>query len=146
MGRRKKTYEPKAFESQNQGSSFINQRGKNQCDTSASIFESMLQSKAYKSLTSKQKILYVYCKAQYYGKRKPKKDYEKQGLYQEETYFYFNFQLAIDYELYTEKSHSGFYKDMKALMQKGFFELAKSGKGHKEKNVYKFSDKWQKWG
>lgn len=144
MGRRKKTYEPKSFESRNQGSSFINQRGKQQADTSANIYESMLQSKAFKSLTAKQQILYVYCKSQYYGKRKPKKDYEKQGLYQEDTYFYFNWQLAIDYGLYS--THSRFYKDLKELSQKGFIELVKSGKGHKEKNVYKFSDKWKEMG
>jgi len=144
MGRRKASYKPRTFESK--GGHFINQRGKNQADTSANIYESMLQSAAFKSLTAKQQILYVYCKAQYYGKRKPKKDYEKQGLYQDDTYFYFNWQLAIDYDLYTEKSHSGFYKDMKVLMQRGFFELVKSGKGHKEKNIYKYSDKWQEWG
>ena len=147
MGRTKKpTYKPRSFESRNCGGSFINQRGKNQAETSANIFESMLQSPAFKSLTAKQQILYVYCKSQYYGKRKPAKDYEKKGLYQDQAHFYFNWQLALDYDLYTEKSHSGFYKDMKALMQKGFFELVKSGKEHKTKNIYKFSDKWQEWG
>lgn len=141
---RKQAYKPKSFESK--GEHFINQRGKSQADTSANIYESLLQSKAFKSLNSKQKILYVYVKSQYYGKRKPKKDYEKQGLYQDDTYFYFNWQIALDYDLYTEKSHSRFYKDMKVLMQKGFFEIAKSGQGHKEKNIYRFSDKWQEMG
>lgn len=143
MSRRKRTsYTPRSFESK--GSHFINQRGKEQTDTSANIYESLLQSKAFKSLTAKQQILYVYCKAQYYGKRKPKKDYEKQGLYQDDTYFYFNWQIAIDYDLYS--THSRFYKDMKVLTEKGFIELIKSGKGHKEKNVYRFSDKWQEMG
>ncbi len=141
MGR-KKEYKAKSFESRNAGNSFVNHKGKKQADTTANIYESMLQSKAFKALTLKQQVLYLYCKAQYYGKRKPKKDYEKQGLYQDDSYFYFNWQLALDYDLYTEKSHSRFYKDMKALMQNGFIELAKSGKGHKEKNVYKFTDKW----
>ena len=145
MGRSKKpTYKPKGFESK--GEHFTNQRGKSQADTSANIYESMLQSPAFKSLTSKQKVLYLYCKGQYYGKRKPRKDYEKQGLYQEDTYFYFNWQLALDYGLYTEKSHSSLYHDMEALEKKGFIEKAKSGKGHKEKTIYKFSDKWQEMG
>ncbi|MBE7728047.1 MAG: hypothetical protein E7244_27770 [Enterocloster citroniae] len=145
MARSKKNdYTLKLFESK--GKKFINQRGKEQADTSANIYESMLQSAAFKSLTNKQMILYVYCKAQYYGKRKPRKDYEKQGLYQDDTYFYFNWQLAIDYDLYPATSHSKFYKDMKTLEQKGFIEKVKSGQGHKEKNVYKFSDKWQEMG
>jgi len=139
---KKKQYEPKLFESRNRGSSFINQRGKSQADTSANIYESMLQSPAFKSLTSKQKILYVYCKAQYYGKRKPSKDYEKQGLYQEDSCFYMNWQKAIDYKLYTEKSHSTFHRDMKALEAKGFIKKLKSGKDHKEKNVWQFDDRW----
>ena len=143
MGRSKKpTYKPKGFESK--GEHFINQRGKNQADTSANIYESRLQSPAFKSLTSKQKVLYLYCKGQYYGKRKPRKDYEKQGLYQEDTYFYFNWQLALDYDLYT--THSRLYKDLNALIKNGFIEKSKSGQGHKEQNVYKFSDKWQEMG
>lgn len=146
MARRKKTYEPKAFESRNQGSSFVNQRGKNQTDTSANIYESMLQSKAFKSLTAKQQILYVYCKSQYYGKRKPKKDYEKQGLYQEETCFYMNWGKALDYNLYTQSSSRNFYRDMKKLEEMGFIEKLKSGQDHKEKNVYKFSGKWAEMG
>lgn len=145
MSRSKRTtYKPKSFESK--GNHFINQRGKSQADTSANIYESMLQSQAFKSLTSKQKILYVYCKSQFYGKRKPKKDYEKQGLYQDDTYFYFNWQLALDYDLYTEKSWSSLYHDMATLEKKGFIEKAQSGKGHKTKTIYKFSDKWQEMG
>lgn len=143
---RKKAYEPQLFESRNRGRKFINQRGKEQADTSANIYESMLQSKAFKSLKPRQQVLYLYCKAQYYGKKKPRKDFEKQGVYQSDTYFYFNWQLAIDYELYTEKSWASLYHDMAALEKNGFIEKVKSGKEHKEKTIYKFSDKWQEMG
>lgn len=142
MRRKKQKYNPKAFESV--GEHFLNQKGKSQIDTSANIYESMLQSAAFKSLTTKQQILYVYCKAQYYGKRKPKKDYEKQGLFQGEEYFYFNIQLASDYGLYTMTNHKRLYTDLKALEKAGFIDCLKSGKGHKEKNVYCFSDRWKK--
>lgn len=140
---KKKQYEPKLFESRNRGSSFINQRGKSQADTSANIYESMLQSPAFKSLEKRQQILYVYCKAQYYGKRKPSKDYKEQ--FQDDSCFYMNWQKAIDYGLYTEKSHSNFYKDMQALEKKGFIKKLKSGKDHKEKSVYQFVDGWINW-
>lgn len=146
MSRKIQKYKSKNFESRNQGSSFVNQCGKNQADTSANIFESMLQSTAFKSLTSKQKILYVYCKAQYYGKRKPKKTYEKQGLFQADEYFYFNIGLAEEYGLYKMANHKRLYTDLKALEKAGFIVCEKSGKGHKEKNVYCFSDEWKKRG
>lgn len=144
MSRKKQKYNPKAFESV--GEHFLNQKGKSQIDTSANIYESMLQSAAFKSLTTKQQILYVYCKAQYYGKRKPKKDYEKQGLFQSDEHFYFNIGLAEEYGLYKMSNHKRLYTDLRALEKAGFIACEKSGKGHKEKNVYCFSDKWQKWG
>ena len=130
----------KGFESRNQGSSFINQRGKKQKESFAKVYESMLQSNAFKSLNAKQQILYIYCKLQYYGKRKPSKDYKEQ--FQENTCFYMNWGKALDYNLYTESSSRNFYRDMKKLEEKGFIEKLKSGQKHKEKNVYRFSDKW----
>ena len=139
---KKKTYEPKAFESRNRGRTFVNQRGKNQADTSANIYESMLQSEAFKSLKKGQKVLYLYCKAQYYGKRKPSKDYKEQ--YQDDSCFYMNWGKALDYGLYPESSSKNFYSDMKALEEKGFIKKLKSGKDHKEKNVYQFVDDWAK--
>lgn len=142
---RKKKHKYRDFESLN-GSSFVNQNGKLQAETTANICESMLQSKAFKGLTLKQKVLYLYCKSQYYGKRKPKKDYEKQGLFQGEEYFYFNIQLASDYGLYTMANHKRLYTDLRALEMAGFISCEKSGKGHKEKNVYCFSDEWKKRG
>lgn len=140
---KKKPYEAKGFESRNRGRVFVNQRGKNQADTSANIYESMLQSLAFKSLNHRQQILYIYCKAQYYGKRKPSKDYKEQ--YQDDSCFYMNWGKALDYGLYTESSSSNFYKDMKELEKKGFIKKLKSGKDHKEKNVYQYSDAWTTW-
>ncbi len=142
MGRRKKKYTPKHFESSSGGGRFTNPLGREQPDTSTNIYESMLQSRQFKSLTYKQRNLYIYCKAQYYGKRKPKHDYEKLGLYQDDSFFYFNIQKAIDYELYTKNGHSDFYKDMTVLEKKGFIKKVKSGKAHKEKNIYQYSDAW----
>ena len=138
---KKKTYKPRSFESK--GEKYLNQRNKLVADTSANIYESMLTSAAFKSLLPRQKILYVYCKAQYYGKRKPAKDYKEE--YQEESCFYMNWGKALDYGLYTEKSHSNFYKDMQELEQKGFIKKLKSGQAHKEKNVYQFCAEWQKY-
>jgi len=145
MGKRKEN-PPRAFESMG-GKTFINPRGKNQTDTFARVYTSMLLSPAYQSLNFRQRHLYTCMKDQFFGKRKPCKDYEKQGLYQDnkDEYFYFNWQLALDYGLYTPKSNSNFYKDVDVLIQHGFIEKVKSGQGHKTKNVYRYSDQWKKW-
>lgn len=142
MAKKKTDYVPKSFESK--GKNFTNRRGKPQKETSANIYESMLQSPGFNKLNSKQKVLYLYCKAQFFGKRKPGKDYKEQ--FQDDGCFYFNWGKALEYGLYTEKSNANFYRDMQALEKWGFIEKLKSGQAHKEKNVYRFSDKWQKWG
>lgn len=136
MSRRKK-YKAQSYESA--GDHFINAKGKLQADTSANIYESMLMSGAFQTLTAKQQILYVCCKAQAYGKRKPMQD---NAEYQADC-FYFNWQKALDYGLYTESSSRNFYRDMRVLIDSGLIELVQSGKGHKQKNIYKYSAKWQ---
>ena len=134
MGRKKK-YIPKAFESAG-----------NSSDTSANIYESMLLSPAFQALSKRQRLLYLYCKAQYYGKRKPAKDYKELNLYQEETCFYMNRATIRKYGLYSEKSNGEFYADIKELIAKGFItlELQGGGNGH-TKSVYKFSSKWKEY-
>lgn len=141
MGRRKKnSYKPKSFEAL--GTTFLGKNGCKYADTSANIFESMLQSEAFRDLNPKRKILYVYCKAQYYGKRKPCS--EDPDLYSEES-FYFNWDTAKYYGLYTDSSHKNFYSDMQELIDHGFIEIVASGKSRHKKTVYKFSDKWRNW-
>ena len=140
MSRPKKTtYKPKGFESK--GGHYINEKGKKSADTSANIYESMLTSTAFKKLKTKQQVLYLYCKAQYYGKRKPSKDFKEQ--FQDDSYFYMNWGKALEYGLYTASCSSNFYDDMTALEKAGFIKKVYSGKPHKEKNVYQYSDKWQ---
>lgn len=73
MSRRRKKYVPKKWESK--GEVYMDDSGSRKADTSANIYESMLTSKAFAFLTDRQKMLYVCCKAQYYGKRKPGRDY-----------------------------------------------------------------------
>lgn len=134
MGRKKK-YTPKAFESEG-----------NSNDTSANIYESMLLSPAFIALSNRQRLLYLYCKAQYYGKRKPAKDFKELGLYQEETCFYMNRAVIRKYSMYPDSSNKEFYRDIDALISYGFItrELQGGGNGH-TKSVYKFSGKWREY-
>lgn len=118
MGGRKKQYIPKSFESTGEPR-----------DTSANIYESMLCSAAYQDLTKNQRLLYVYMKAQYYGKRKPGRDNLDIESLQGDDLFYFNPALAVKYGLYASGSRWQFYADIKAVEDHGFFYIR-----HKNRN------------
>lgn len=142
---KKKPYRPKAFEAI--GEKFRGINGMT-ADTSCNIYESMLQSEAFRSLTNKQQVLYVYIKAQYYGKRKPGKDYPLDDRMQDESIFYFNWNLARRYGLYGSKSSSNFYKDMAILEERGFIEHVARGTDSNilnRKSIYRYSWKWKEW-
>lgn len=107
-------------------------------DTSANIFESMLRSAAWKSLSGNQKALYVTCKSQYYDVKKHPNDDRMQ--------FYMNQSLWLNkYELYTLANHASFYRDMKVLIDRGFIECAENGKSTRTKSVYRYNNRWPEW-
>lgn len=128
---RKNKYKAKPFESTGTSS-----------DTSANIYESMLTHPTFLSLTKNQRFLYLCCKAQYYGKRKPKKDYPEVVELQADTLFYFSRHDAIKYGITNGNSNAGFYKDLEALEEKGFIEKVINGRATKTKSIYRFSDRW----
>ena len=141
MPRQKRVeHKGKAYESI--GKKFIDKNGTSRTDTFASIYESMLISKAFMSLTKNQRLLYLYCKAQIMGKRKPKEDYKELEMFQDEECFYLHLQAVVDYGLYKKGGANQFYKDMQALEDKGFIKLLASGQHNKSKNVYKLVSKW----
>jgi hypothetical protein len=142
-----KSYEPKPFECLNVANAkFEDINGMKRTDTQTRLYESMLISKAFITLTPKQQILYVYCKAQFYGKSKPKneEEFKELGLYQDESMFYMNLRVVKLYGLYTDSTHSNFYKDMGKLIEHGLIQRVMSGK-YKKKSIYKFSDGWKTW-
>ena len=143
MTRKRTNYKPKSFESL--GEKYIDPNGKTRTDTSANIFESMLTSNAFTELTFKQQVLYIYCKAQYYGKRKPSKDYPNVSDVQSPECFYFNWATAQRYKLYPAGSSKNFYSDMTRLIEHGLIEKIASGAAHRTKTIYRFSSEWQRW-
>ncbi|WP_022762615.1 hypothetical protein [Butyrivibrio sp. AD3002] len=138
---KKEKYKPHSFECL--GTKFKGLNGAMMADTSASVFESMLQSDSFKRLTPRQKILYVYLKGQFYGKRKPRMDYPNIEELQSDECFYFNFSVAHQYGLYPPRSSKNFYDDMQALIDAGFIERIVSGKAHRKKSIYRYSDRWK---
>ena len=145
MAKRKK-FKARTFESR--GQVFIDPDGRQRKDTSASIFESMLLSEAWKDLTDKQRVLYLVCKAQYYGHRKPRQDYDEESMQGDDCFYLSWHQVGKQgnaYQLYSKENSARFYKDMDRLVENGLIEKVMSGKSHKVKSVYRFSDKWRTW-
>ena len=134
MSKRRKRYIPRSFESAG-----------NTNDTSANIYESMLNSAAFQDLTKNQRLLYVYMKAQYYGKRKPGKDFPDVEQLQGDEFFYFNLSLAEKYGLYSRGNRGQFYNDVKALEEHGFIMVVSNGRYTKMRSVYKFTGEWRMW-
>lgn len=131
---KKKAYRPKSFESSGKSN-----------DTSANLYESMLLSAAFMDLTPKQRLLYVYMKAQYYGKRKPGKDNPDIESLQGDDLFYFPLTLAEKYKLYTKSNHMQFYKDVRAIESHGFIQTVSNGKTTRSKSIYRFIGDWKMW-
>ena len=125
---KKKKYQKKDFESTGVG-----------YDVSANIYLSMMKSKAWEALTKNQRILYLYLKMQYYSqKRKPNKD--------DKSMFYFNqTKWMNEYQLYSEGNKKSFYNDIEQLIIKGFIDCVSSGKTTRERNIYKYSSRWQNY-
>ena len=142
--RKRKKYVPKSFESV--GATFIDDNGTKRVDTSANIYDSMMLSKAYRDLKTRQQQLYTICKAQYYGKRKPKQDYADIEQFQDDTCFYLNLGNVVRYGLYTQNMRKEFYGDMKALQEHGFIiQISKGGGNGKTKSIYQFVSDWRTW-
>lgn len=132
--RRGRKYTPKSFESTGVSN-----------DVSANIYESMAQSDAWRDLKPRERQLYVYCKLQYYGKRKPSKDFPNIDAFNSDLCFYLNLAAVVNYGIYKRSGNKEFYKDIHTLVEHGFIEIISNGKYTKTKSIYKYSDKWQSW-
>lgn len=127
MRRRKTPYQKKPFESTGASN-----------DTSANIYVSMLLSAAWRALTAQQQRLYLYCKAQLYAeKQKPNNDHLCFTMNQS--------KWAELYGLYEKSNAKGFYRDMSALIEKGFITCVQCGAITRTKSIYRFSSMWQNY-
>lgn len=127
MSRRRHQYQKKPFESTGASN-----------DTSANIYMSMLLSAAWRSLTAQQQRLYLYCKAQLYAeKQKPNNDPLCFTMNQS--------KWAELYGLYEKSNAKGFYRDMSALIEKGFITCVQCGAITRTKSIYRFSNMWQNY-
>lgn len=86
---------------------------------------------------------------QYMGKRKPNRDYDESSPCWEQVRsdecFYFPRSTAGKYMPRYIQNGSRLYADIDILIEHGFVEKVLCGKTSRDKNVYKYSDKWQQW-
>ena len=128
---------------------FIN-NGKEQTDTTTLLTYSMMISDAFRDLTARQRMLYVYAKSQFYGARsRPCNDYKDIDVFKEyngSRYFYLNHRLLSDvFGLYPKDNHRDLYKDIKALIEHGFIEKYSGGRSNRSRAIYRYSEWWKDW-
>lgn len=145
MGKRKGKYIPKPFESDNT----LNKK-----DTHASIYRTMILSKAYKELTPQQKHLYTLCKSELYGKgkndlRQFDEYFESAGIdkHTHPEYFCMNWgkvKKGSLYDCYTNTN--SFRKDINSLIEHGLIDCVLCGADSRSKSLYRLSDRWRFYG
>ena len=148
MGRRKKQ-ELRKWESDADSSwKYTDAFGKKRTDSFCMIFSSLLESAAFTDLSARQRILYILCVSQCYGKRKPGKDFRDIDEFQGEDVFYLNWrEVSERYKLsgYSSENSSRFYADMRALESHGFVKQICSGKPQHKKSVWQLDWHWRVW-
>lgn len=133
---------------------FIDGQGKEQTDTTTLLTYSMMISGAFKDLTARQRMLYVYAKSQFYGARsRPCNDFRDIPEFKEykgQKYFYLNHRLLTDvYGLYPKNNHRDLYKDIAELVKHGFMEYYTEPKAVNKSNhmrtIFRYSEAWKDW-
>ena len=124
--------------------------GKQYTDTTANVCYSMLISPAFKDLTPRQRMLYIYAKTQYFGaKSRPKSDYPDIEEYKTDNgrkYFYLNhFLLSNVFGLYPKSNTRDLYADTNKLIEHGFIKQVSNGKINQKRSIYTYSDEWKEW-
>lgn len=107
------------------------------------LFESMLKSDIYKSLTTGEKQVYTCCRVQA-NTEKGKQSLYKHGIengraYDPERDFVFSAKHAAEYGI----NRFFLSRCMKVLIEKGFIEKREANQYQHKVNVYSFSDKWK---
>lgn len=121
------------------------------------ITMSLYKSPAWKALNKRQQALYILAFFQRYPaieesrKKEPNPDISPAARWPDYPQvgpdcFYLNFSKAVNNENYRKYDRAAFYRDRKALIDKGFLDLVvDAGKMHKEKSVFRMSSRWQAW-
>lgn len=114
-------------------------------DSPITLTMAMLSHPAFKDLTPKQRLLYMYAKSQYKAmvdRTKFEEDYPQ--FKGKPEYIYLNHKLMIDvFEMYPKSSARLLYKDITALTEHGFLQPVLDESN--QRKVYKLIAEWQNW-
>ncbi len=155
MSRRKyKTYEAKPYEpfesygyiKDGQHYFFPILSNRERKDSVAGVTMCMLSHPAFKDLKPRQRLLYLYAKAQYKQMAERKEFEEKYPQYKgHPEYIYLNNKLMVDvFEMYSKHTVRELYSDIKVLTEHGFIVPV----GYDEESqriIYKLIAEWQEW-
>lgn len=115
-------------------------------DSTAAITMCMLSHPSFKDLKARQRLLYLYAKAQYRGMVDRTEFEEAYPQFKgHPEYIYLNNKLLIDvFEMYSKHSARELYNDIKVLTEHGFMVPV----GYDEPTqriIYKLIPEWQNW-
>ena len=105
----------------------------------AQLYHDLLDSAAFRDLTPRQRLLYVYCVRESHGEA------TRDDPNHDSARFYMNRQVRKQHELYGLSDSRQFERDMSELIKHGLVDAVKSGYECREKNVYRLSARWQHW-
>lgn len=108
----------------------------------ARLFYDLLDSDAFRDLTPRQRLLYVYCARESHNEDTMKVT----GKPFDESLFLMNRAKRKSHELYGLTDTRQFERDMTALVNHGFVDAVTSGYATKRANVYRLSSRWHNWG
>ena len=105
----------------------------------------MLLHPSFQDLTARQQVLYVHMRSQEFG------GHDKDSIAARNAYgkdcFIFNQSMWQDlFRLYKPGNQTAFYRDRDELILHGFIDCIEDGRNTRTKSVYRFSDRWQRYG
>lgn len=102
----------------------------------------LTHSPAYRSLSGKQKSLYLLCMQQLNTKITPRRTYPDIPQYCRDDTFFLTFSTACNDGLYGSKGESNFRRDMARLQEVGLIQCISNGKTRRIKSIYQMDSKW----
>lgn len=108
-----------------------------------------LDSEAGRSLTARQWLLFMNMARHYRGESRKSEvaaQFPEVDTLQGQNLFFFTQAEALQTGRYGGRDFNKhtFYKDMKALVDRGFIEIVAAG-GRRSKTIYRFSSQWRNW-
>ena len=107
----------------------------------ARLFYDLLDDPAFRDLTPRQRLLYVYCVRESHNDNTM-----TEGKPFDESLFLMNRAKRKEHGVYGATDTRQFERDMSELIRHGFVDAVSSGYATKKPNIYRLSARWHNWG